>query len=122
MDAEVLKQEKASFIAEPEPVRRNFHTRRETEHFKSGSAVPCDVFRRCFVDLLIDSDHRRAIELILAAATSGIALPDVYVRILQPAIQEISRRYNTGQATGVDRQLAATVTRRIMMRLHADAP
>jgi MerR family transcriptional regulator, light-induced transcriptional regulator len=103
-------------------MRRDLHTRLETDHFKNGYAAPWDVLLRCFVDLIIESDHRRATEMILGAAASGIALPDIYVRILQPAMQEIGRRCENGQATVVDQQFAATVTHRIMARLHADAP
>ncbi len=79
------------------------------------------VLLRCFVDLLIESDHRRANEMILGAATSGVTLPDIDVRILQPAMQEIGRRCEGGEATEVDEQFAESVTRRIMARLHADA-
>jgi MerR family transcriptional regulator, light-induced transcriptional regulator len=120
MDTEVLRQE--SFVAIPKLMKRNLKTRLETEQFKDGAAAPCDVLLRCFVDLLIESDHRRATEIVLGAGASGITLPDIYIRILQPAMQEIGRRYENGQATGVDQQFAATVTRRIMTRLHADAP
>jgi MerR family transcriptional regulator, light-induced transcriptional regulator len=122
MDTEVLRQEKESFVAIPKLTRRSFNTRHETEQFKNGSAAPCDVLLRCFVDLLLESGHRRASEIVLGAAASGITLPDIYVRILQPAMQELGRRYENGQATGFDQQFAATVTRRIMTRLHADAP
>jgi MerR family transcriptional regulator, light-induced transcriptional regulator len=74
------------------------------------------------VDLLIESDHRRATEMILGAAASGIALADIYVRILQPAMQEIGRRYENGQVTVADQQFTATIAHRIMARLHAAAP
>jgi MerR family transcriptional regulator, light-induced transcriptional regulator len=120
MDTEVSKQE--SFVAIPKLTRRIFSTRFENEHLKNGSTAPSDVLLRCFIDLLLESDHRRATEIILGAAASGISLPDIYVRILQPAIEEISRRCENGQATAVDQRFGATVIRRIMARLHADAP
>jgi len=60
--------------------------------------------------------------MILGAAASGISLSEIYLRILQPAMREIGRRYENHQATAVDQQFAATVTRRIMARLHAEAP
>lgn len=120
MDAALRNQE--SFFASSPLARPNFSARLETETFKNGSTAPCDVLLGRFVDLLIECDHRRATEIVLGAAASGIALADIYVRILQPAMQEIGRRCENGQATAVDQQFAASVTRRIMARLHADAP
>ena len=88
----------------------------------ADSPAPCDMVFNCYVDLLMQSDHRRAMELIEGAVASGIPLAEVYVRILQPALAEIGRRCDANLATAADQRYASTVTQRLMARLHAEAP
>ncbi len=86
------------------------------------SPAPCDMVLNCYVDLLMQSDHRRAMEIIEGAVASGISLAEVYVRILQPALAEIGRRCEANLATAADQSYAVTITHRLMARLQADAP
>jgi MerR family transcriptional regulator, light-induced transcriptional regulator len=86
------------------------------------SPAPCDMIFNCYVDLLMQSDHRRAIEIIEGAAATGISMAEIYVHILQPALAEIGRRCEANLATAADQSYATTITQRLMARLHAAAP
>ena len=86
--------------------RVNWHT---PGRVVSESPAPCDMVLNCFVDLLMQSYHRRAIEIIEGAVASGVPLAEVYVRILQPALAEIGRRYEANLATAADQSYAATL-------------
>ncbi|HUA35526.1 MAG TPA: cobalamin-dependent protein [Candidatus Binataceae bacterium] len=124
MPEEAALQNETPFVEVGRPIPRRdsrvaWHT---PGRVVADSPAPCDMVLNCYVDLLMQSDHRRAMEIIEGAVASGIPLAEVYVRILQPALAEIGRRCEANLATAADQRYAATITQRLMARLQAEVP
>jgi MerR family transcriptional regulator, light-induced transcriptional regulator len=123
MQEEPTSQHDSSPVQAPRPFARDGRKAWQNPgRVVADSPAPCDMILNCYVDLLMQSDHRRAMEIIEGAVASGIPLAEVYVRILQPALAEIARRREANLATAVEQSYATTITHRLMARLHAGAP
>jgi MerR family transcriptional regulator, light-induced transcriptional regulator len=62
-------------------------------------------------------DRRRAMAAIDAARAAGLDLRTIYLSVLQPALQEVGRRWESGAMTVAQEHLATAITQTIMSRL-----
>ena len=70
---------------------------------------------------ILEGDHRRANCLILEAADEGRSVADLYLRVLQPAQEELGRMWLLGEINVAEEHYATTTTRSVMAHLHARA-
>ena len=66
---------------------------------------------------LVAGDRRRAMGAIEAARTAGLDLRTIYLGVLQPALREVGRRWETGAMTVAQEHLATAITQTVMSRL-----
>lgn len=66
---------------------------------------------------ILEGDRRRATELMVQAAQSGHAVPDLFAHVLAPAQQEIGRMWLADEVTVAEEHFATSTTRRAMAQL-----
>lgn len=81
---------------------------------------PCEQLRTDYVDAILAPDARRARDLITAAAAAGLPVSDVYLRVLQPAMEEIGRRWERAELSVAGEHLATQITQTVLAGLAAD--
>lgn len=62
-------------------------------------------------------DRRRAVAAVDAARAAGLDLRTLYLEVLQPALREVGRRWETGTMTVAQEHLATAITQTVMSRL-----
>jgi methanogenic corrinoid protein MtbC1 len=67
---------------------------------------------------ILEGDRHKAISLILRAADQGQSVPDLYFRVLQPALEELGRMWLLGEINVAEEHFATTTTRLVMAQLH----
>jgi len=68
---------------------------------------------------ILEGDRRRASRLILKAAEDGQAIQDLYLKVLQPAQEELGRMWLLGEINIAEEHFATATTRLVMTQLHA---
>jgi methanogenic corrinoid protein MtbC1 len=68
---------------------------------------------------ILEGDRRKAISLILKAADEGQSVPDLYLKVLQAAQEELGRMWLLGEINVAEEHFATTTTRLVMAQLHA---
>jgi len=70
---------------------------------------------------VLEGDRREARRLILKAADGGRSISQLYLRVLQPAQEELGRMWVLGEINIAEEHSATTTTRSVMAQLHANA-
>jgi len=70
---------------------------------------------------VLEGDRREASRLILEAADEGRSIADLYLRVLQPAQEELGRMWLLGEINVAEEHFATATTRLVMAQLHARA-
>lgn len=70
---------------------------------------------------ILEGDRRQASQLILRAADEGQSVPDLYLKVLQPAQQELGRMWVLGEINVAEEHFATATARLVMAQLHARA-
>jgi len=70
---------------------------------------------------ILEGDRREASRLILNAAAEGRSVCDLYLRVLQPAQEELGRMWSLDEINVAEEHFATTTTRWVMTQLHARA-
>lgn len=81
---------------------------------------PCDQLRVQYLDAVLAPDARRARALISEGVASGITVLDIYMRVLQPALEEVGRRWERAELTVAAEHLATQITQAVLAGLAAD--
>ena len=79
--------------------------------------MTADQVRDDYVAGLVAGDRRRAIAAVEAGRAAGLDLRTIYLSVLQPALREVGRRWETGAMTVAQEHLATAITQTIMSRL-----
>ena len=72
-----------------------------------------------YLKLLLESDRRRATELIHKAVEEEISIEDIYLNVLQPAQREIGRLWQVNEIGVAQEHYATAVTQMIMASLYS---
>ena len=70
---------------------------------------------------ILEGDRRRASRLILKAADEGQSVPNLYLKVLQPAQEELGRMWLLGEINVAEEHFATATTRLVMAQLYAKA-
>jgi len=70
---------------------------------------------------ILEGDRQEARRLITEAADAGLTEEHLYLRVLQPAQQELGRMWMLGEVNVAEEHFATTTTRMAMAQLHARA-
>ena len=81
-----------------------------------GSLASVVELRERYVDALVDGDPAAAVQLVDAAA---VDVRTLYLRVLQPALYEIGRRWEEAEISIAQEHLATATTQSLMARLAA---
>ncbi len=67
-----------------------------------------------YLGACLEGDTRRAIDLIMDAASGGMSLATIYVEVLLPAQKEIGRMWHRAEASVAEEHVVSETTRRLM--------
>jgi hypothetical protein len=70
---------------------------------------------------ILEGDRRQASRLILKAADEGQTVPDLYLKVLRPAQEELGRMWLLGEINIAEEHFATATTRLVMAQLQARA-
>lgn len=71
---------------------------------------------------LLEGDRVRASRQILDAVQDGVSVPDLYLRVLLPAQQEVGRMWEADEINAAEEHFATATTRAILAQLRPRAP
>lgn len=75
-------------------------------------------YARPFLEALLKGDSAEAIQLVERAAGEGMALEKICLRVIQPALYEVGRRWQLNHVHAAKGHVAAAVAQRILMQLN----
>jgi methanogenic corrinoid protein MtbC1 len=75
--------------------------------------------RQAFLDSLVARDSARARRALEAALAAGVAIPDVYVEVMQPALYEVGHRWAMGDLNVAQEHYATAVAQSLLDVLSA---
>jgi methanogenic corrinoid protein MtbC1 len=81
--------------------------------------TPAERLAATYLLAILEGDRRKAIGLILKAADEGQSVPDLYLKVLQPAQEELGRMWLLGEINVAEEHFATTTTRLVMAQLHS---
>jgi len=81
--------------------------------------TPAERLAATYLLAILEGDRRKAMHLILKAADEGQDVPDLYLKVLQPAQEELGRMWLLGEINVAEEHFATTTTRLVMAQLHA---
>ena len=70
---------------------------------------------------VLEGDRREASRLILKASDEGRSVSELYLRVLQPAQEELGRMWVLGEINVAEEHFATATTRLVMVQLYARA-
>ena len=73
---------------------------------------------RSFLDAVIAADQVRAWKILGDSIGSGTSIKDIYLRILEPVLQETGRLWQVGQIGIADEHAVTALVETLMARLH----
>jgi MerR family transcriptional regulator, light-induced transcriptional regulator len=76
---------------------------------------------REYLDALLDGDRRAATEVVRRARDAGVGYSALYMRVFQPALQEIGRLWQANEISVADEHLATAITQAAMSALFGEA-
>jgi methanogenic corrinoid protein MtbC1 len=79
---------------------------------------PASVYQHYF-EALRAGDRRAALTTARGALHSGLDIRDLYMEVLQPAMHEVGRMWETNQFTVAQEHLATAITQSVMAQLYA---
>jgi methanogenic corrinoid protein MtbC1 len=73
--------------------------------------------RDAYLAALLRADPRGAADVIAAAREGGMTVPELYLSVFQPALYEVGRLWQVGEATVAQEHLATATTQTLVSRL-----
>jgi MerR family transcriptional regulator, light-induced transcriptional regulator len=74
-----------------------------------------------YLDAILAGDRRAATEIVRLARDAGIDYSELYMRVFQPALQEIGRLWQANEISVADEHLATAITQAAMSALFDEA-
>lgn len=74
-----------------------------------------------YAELVLQGQHKTALALLRGAMQEGHSLTEVAVRLVQPALYEVGRLWQTGRITVSQEHLASAITQNAMAGAYLDA-
>jgi methanogenic corrinoid protein MtbC1 len=81
--------------------------------------VSSEAHRVAFLDALVARDSARARRAVEAALAAGVAIPDLYVEVMQPALYEVGHRWALGELNVAQEHYATAVAQSLLELLSA---
>ena len=78
--------------------------------------------RRLFIQAILRGERKAAVGIALGALRAGQTIGDVYAEVLQKALYEVGRRWETNQITVAREHMATAVTQSVMAQLYQQLP
>ncbi len=79
-----------------------------------------DVLRERYVAALLASDRREALDVVVEdGLSSDVAVPDLYMKVIQPALYEIGRLWEERRLSVAQEHLATTISHLALAQLYA---
>ncbi len=103
--------------------RRSIRTRRYASPMTGRPAAlvdPCDRLRSEYLEAVLAPDARGARRLIQEAVADGLPVGAVYLRVLQPVMEEVGRRWERAELTVAGEHLATQITQAVLAGLAAE--
>jgi methanogenic corrinoid protein MtbC1 len=75
-----------------------------------------------YLRAILDGDRGAALDAAFSHGKAGHPLVDVYVDVLQEALYEVGRLWETNRITVADEHMATAVTQYVMSRLYQEIP
>jgi methanogenic corrinoid protein MtbC1 len=75
-----------------------------------------------YLRALLDADVVAAARVVEDAVQAGVAVPELYLRVLQPALYEIGARWSRAEISVAQEHLATATTQSLMTRLAEQLP
>lgn len=75
-----------------------------------------------YVEALLEGDRPRAFALIESAREAGTTVAEIYVNVLQPALEEVGRRWSEGAIDVAQEHYVTAATELLMSKLHRIEP
>ena len=75
------------------------------------------IIRGEYLDAVLLPDARRAREVVLAAADAGVSVAQLYLSVLQPALEEIGRQWELAQISVAREHLATQISQSVLAEL-----
>lgn len=88
-----------------------------SEQFAVG---PHAALRQDYLATLLADDRVGAIRVIMEAHRAGIPVPELYVRVLQPAMYQVGQLWQQGELTISQEHRSGLITQAVMARLSAE--
>lgn len=82
-------------------------------------APPLNDLAARYLDALLSSDHSSAARLAAQAVQGGLPLKELYLQVLQPALYEVGRLWETNQISIAREHYCTAATETIMGQFHA---
>jgi len=83
----------------------------------TAPAASADEVLGAFLSAVAAGDRRRAMAAVDGARKDGLDMRAIYLGVLQPALREVGRRWETGAMTVAQEHLATAITQTAMSRL-----
>ncbi len=78
-----------------------------------------EVHRDAFLRALVERDSSQARRAVDAALAAGVAIPDIYLEVLQPALYEVGHRWAVGDLNVAHEHYATTIAQSLLDVLSA---
>ena len=75
-----------------------------------------------YVEALLEGDRSRAFALVESAREGGTTVAEIYVSVLQPALEEVGRRWSEGAIDVAQEHYVTAATELLMSKLHRIEP
>lgn len=83
------------------------------------SGLPLNGLAARYLDALLGSDRASAASIVAQAVQDGLPLRELYLNVLQPALYEVGRLWETNQISIAREHYCTAATQSIMGRFHA---
>lgn len=71
-----------------------------------------------YLRTILQGERRQAVALVLDAVDRGLSIPDLYMEVFQPVLEEVGRRWETNRLTVGQEHYCSAVTQSIMAQLY----
>jgi len=92
-----------------------------TPPLEVGTDMKLTPVGRGYLELILGGEKERAVQLVIDECARGRPIQEIYMKILQPVLQEIGHRWEVAAADVYEEHLVSAVTVRVMARIMAYA-
>lgn len=89
----------------------------EAARLDAGSPPPLSPLAQSYLDSLLASDKRGAVELILSECEKGKPVREIYVEVFQPVLEEVGYRWEIAEADVYEEHFISSITVSLMAQV-----